>query len=433
MTSIVFTSLFLGLVVGNHTVGVLVDGPAASVEYELDGRPLGRVARAPWDLRVNFGESLAPHELVARALDREGREVARTRQWLNLPREHAETKVVLERDATGRTVAARLSWQSILGSKPLALSATFDGRPVAVDESRRIKLPAHDPEQTHLLSARLEFPEGLRSRADVVLGGGPAEEAKSELTAIAVRLRKGSDLPPLDRLQDWFVAGDRRLRVVAVEDEGGEVVIVRDGGNREASNALDGFRYAVPGAARPLSYEMRLRGGIHTRLLWPLSKRYEDPRIASDLFESSRDFSNESLHWILTRVYHSLGTLPRQRFADATAVAGLVAFGSNSRRAVVLVLGTPTDSSVYSPEAVRRYLASVRVPLHVWSLVDPATRPEFARWGEVVDVSSVDKLRKAFLLLKADLRSQRVVWFEGKHLPQKIALTEKAVGVDLVP
>jgi hypothetical protein len=210
-------------------------------------------------------------------------------------------------------------------------------------------------------------------------------------------------------------------------------VIVRDGGNREASNALEGYRYAVPYAAKGPRLDMRFRGGIRARLLWPIAKRYEDARIASDLFESSSDFSTESLHWILTRVYHSLGSLPKQRFADATAVAGLIAFGSSSRRAVVLVLGAPTDSSVYPPEAVRSYLASVRVPLHVWSLVDPATRPEFARWGVVVDVSSVDRLRKAFLALRADIRSQRVVWFEGKHLPQRIELTEKADGVDLVP
>lgn len=432
MTSIVFTSLFLGLVAGSQTVGVLVDGPAAAVEYELDGESLGRVAGPPWNLRVSLGEDLSPKELVARALDREGREIARARQWLNLPREDAETEVVLERNEAGQAVAARLSWQSILGSKPLARSATFDGRPVAIDGSGRIALPAYDPASTHLLSARLQFPEGVSARADVVLGGGYVGEAKSELTAIAVRLGKGHKLPPRGRLQDWFVAGGRPLRVVAVEDRGGEVVIVRDRGNGEASRTLEGFRYAVAGASRGLSYEMRLGGGIHTRLLWPVSKRYQDPRIASDLFDSSGDISTQNLHWILTRVHGSLGSLPRQRFADATAVAGLVAFGSSSRRAVVLVLGTPADSSAHSPEAVRHYLSSVRVPLHVWSLVEPATRPEFARWGEVVDISSVDKLRKAIRALQADLRSQRVVWFEGKHLPQKIELTEKAVGVELV-
>ena len=431
MTSIVFTSLVLGLVAGSPTAGVLVDGPAAAVEYRLDGKPLGRVHGSPWELRVDLGEDLSPHELVATALDAEGRAVASARQWLNLPREDAETEVVLERNPKGRPVSARLSWQSIVGSKPRALSATFDGKPVTVDDSGRIALPAHDPEKTHVLSARLEFPQGLRSRVDVVLGGGSAEEAKTELTAIAVRLGKGRDLPPLERLQDWFVAGGRPLSVAAVEEEGGTVVIVRDSGNREASNALEGYRYAVPLAFRGSRLDMRLGEGIRTRLLWPIAKHYDDPRIASDLFESSPEFS-ESLHWILTRVYHSLGTLPRQRFADAAAVAGLVAFGSSSRRAVVVVLGTPPDASGYSPEAVRHYLATLGVPLHVWSLVDPATRPEFARWGPVADVSTVDKLKKAFLALKADVRSQRVVWFEGKHLPQKIERTERAAGVELL-
>jgi hypothetical protein len=431
MTSIVFTSLFLGLVAGNQTVGVLVGGPAAAVEYRLDGNPLGRVQAPPWELRAELGVDLSPHELVARALDREGREVAVTRQWLNLPREDAETKVVLERNSKGRPVGARLSWQSILGSKPRSVSATFDGKPIAVDDSGRIALPAHDPEKTHVLSAQLEFPESLRSRADVVFGGGSAEEAKTELTAIAVRVGKGRDLPPPERLQGWFVAGERPLRVVAVEEEGGAVVIVRDSGNREASNALEGYRYVMPHEMRASRFEMRLRDGIRTRMLWPVAKHYDDPRISSDLFESSPDMS-QSLHWILTRVYHSLGTVPQQRFADATAVAGLVAFGSSSRRAVVLVLGTPADASGYTPESVRKYLATLGVPLHVWSLVDPATRHEFARWGPVADVSSVDRLRKAFLVLKADLRSQRVVWFEGKYLPQKIELTEQATGVELL-
>jgi hypothetical protein len=433
VTSIAFTSLFLGLVVGNQTVDVLVDGPAAAVEYQLDGKALGRVAKAPWSLQVHFGEELSPHELVARALDFEGREVASARQWLNLPRERAEAEIVLERNEAGKAVAARLSWQSIVGSRPLARSATFDGRPVAIDHSGRIALPAYDPEKPHLLSAQLEFPEGLRSRADVVLGGGATDEAKSELTAIAVRTRNRRDLPPPDRLAGWFVERGRPLRVVAVEDGGGQVLIVRDRGNGEAEAALEGYRYNQPARASRLSYGMRLPGRIRTRLVWPVAKRYADERVSSDLFDSSHDFTTESLHWVLTRVFHPQGSLPQQRFADATAVAGLLAFGSSARRAVVLVLGSPTDSSLLSPEAVRRYLASVRVPLHVWSLVDPAARPEFARWGPVADVGSIDRLRKAFRALEADLRSQRVVWFEGMHLPQEIALTEKAVGVELVP
>ena len=66
MTSIVFASLFFGLLVGNQTVGVLVDGPAAAVEYQLDGKPIGRVEKAPWEMRADFGKELLPHELVDR-------------------------------------------------------------------------------------------------------------------------------------------------------------------------------------------------------------------------------------------------------------------------------------------------------------------------------------------------------------------------------
>src|SRR5687767_9917935 len=197
-------------------------------------------------MRADFGKELLPHELVARALDSQGREVARARQWLNLPRERAETKIALERNAAGKAVAARLSWQSIVGSKPSARSATFDGRPVAVDDSGRIALPAHDPEKPHVLSVQLEFPEGLRSRADIVLGGGSTSEAQSELTAIAVRMRNGKDLPPTRALAGWFAVDGQSLRAVAVDDEGGEVLIVRDIGSREAFTVLRDRTYVPP-------------------------------------------------------------------------------------------------------------------------------------------------------------------------------------------
>lgn len=77
-----------------------------------------------------------------------------------------------------------------------------------------------------------------------------------------------------------------------------------------------------------------------------------------------------------------------------------------------------------SPEAVRAYLEKVRVPLFVWSLV-PTAAPDLERWGTVEDISSMDRLRKAFRALKKDLESQRVAWIEGKHLPQQVALTGK--------
>ncbi len=72
---IAFASLFLGLIVGVQPVSVLVERPVAAVRFELDGKAVGRVEKAPWTVSVDFGPELAPHELVARALDAEGKEI----------------------------------------------------------------------------------------------------------------------------------------------------------------------------------------------------------------------------------------------------------------------------------------------------------------------------------------------------------------------
>ena len=180
---IAFASLFLGLMVGVRPVTVIVGGSVASVSVELDGQQVGRLVDAPWTLEVDFGREFEPHELVARAFDDEGSEVAVVRQWVNLPRPPAEIEVLLDRDDEGHAVAARLAWASVLGTPPLRVVVTFDGRPLTVDADRRVSLPPHDPETTHILSVLLEYPNEVRSRSDVVLGGGSAGEAKSELTA----------------------------------------------------------------------------------------------------------------------------------------------------------------------------------------------------------------------------------------------------------
>src|SRR6266487_4544607 len=72
---IAFASLFLALVVGVVPVTVLVEKPVAAIRVELDGRTVGRLAEAPWTLSLDFGAEPLPHELVARALDSEGREI----------------------------------------------------------------------------------------------------------------------------------------------------------------------------------------------------------------------------------------------------------------------------------------------------------------------------------------------------------------------
>jgi hypothetical protein len=430
MTSIAFSSLFLGLVLGTNTVGAIVEGPVAAVESQLDGRRIARVEKAPWSSRIDLGRDLAPRELVARALDSSGEEVARARQWLNLPRRSAEAEIVLETDANGQAVAARLAWQSLLGSRPERVSVTFDGRSLPVDETRRVKLPAYDSRAPHLLTAELDFPNGVRSRTDMVVGGASSGYATSELTAVPIRI-VGKKLPNVADLQDRFVKDSKPLRAAAVEYGPAQVLIVRDRGHGEAARVLGTSNLA---AAERLRYEMRVRRGDRIRFVWPVPIRYTDAQISSDLFDSSRDFAREDggLHWLLTRVYHPEGSLPQQRFTDAVATAGLQAFASGRRRAVVLVLGSrAADASTLSPEAVRSYLDKLRIPLHVWTLVEPASRPEIARWRNVEEVDSLWRLQRAFDRLEDDLDSQRVVWIEGKHLPQEIALSEKAAGIEI--
>src|SRR5262252_6780317 len=188
--SIAFASFFLGLISGTVPVTVLVNPPVAAVEFRLDGAPAGRRAAPPWTVDVPLGSGFVPHELVATALDAGGTEIGRARQWINLPRAAAEVQILPERDATGRVVAARLAWQSLLGPAPTAVRVTFDGRALS-RSADRVVLPEFDAHTTHVLSAELEFPLHIRSRQDLVVGGASAGDATSELTAVPVRARVG--------------------------------------------------------------------------------------------------------------------------------------------------------------------------------------------------------------------------------------------------
>jgi hypothetical protein len=122
--------------------------------------------------------------------------------------------------------------------------------------------------------------------------------------------------------------------------------------------------------------------------------------------------------------------------ADAVAVAGLQAAAENDRRAVVLVLGgLEKDDSRYDPATVQRYLEAVHVPLFVWSLYgleSSAAKSWSGSWGQVEDISTLPKLEAAVNRLKDELASQKIVWLDGRHLPQSITLGPRAQGVEIV-
>ena len=81
--------------------------------------------------------------------------------------------------------------------------------------------------------------------------------------------------------------------------------------------------------------------------------------------------------------------------------------------------------------AMVRYLASIGVPLFVWSLTGP--RPELtAAWGEVLDVSDQGKLRVATDLLKKNIAAQRIAWLDTDPIHALRATVKAWCGLAMV-
>lgn len=409
-------------------VQVSVVGPVAQVELVLDGRPAGTLSPPGWAADVELGSQVAPHELVARALGSDHAELARARQWLNLPRPPAEVEIQLEHGKNGAATAARLSWESVTGEQPQAIRASFNGGPLAVSSDRVVALPAYEPEQAQLLTVELEFAHDVRARKDVVLGGRTGEEAGSELTAIPIRVGENGKGATAAVLRRSFQTRTGPLEVAAVEEGDALLEVVRDVhaarglGRWNPQRTIAGYRD-----------DLSLGSATTVRFLWPRPATYRGERMPVELFPTSREFhsGDGGLRWILTRVTNPQPEPRAPRFADAIAVAALHAYGTFRRRAVLLVLDADAeDASQYDPSMVQRFLASLRVPLFVWSLGPlGGTR---ASWTGAVDVSTENALRDSFERIKDALTAQRIVWVEGKILPQDVALTEQAKGIELV-
>jgi hypothetical protein len=418
-----------------HPVRVLTTGPVASVAFELDGEEVGRATESPWVRPIDFGSEYAPHELVARALDGRGRELARARQWINLPRPPAEVDVLLEKDAYGSARAVRLAWASRMGSKPMNVSLTFDGQALLLDGTHRAVLPEFDPQLPHVLTARLDFGGGLESRTDLVLGGGSTGEAQSELTAVPVRTRDGKP-PTVEGLQGRLVKDGSPLKVIAIERLPARVILVRDlGAFREARNWLLPLSRRAPRDWTALEPEDLLQ------VQWPVARDIPGEGSTNVVFDATGTFrgTEASLASLLQTVRYPGANESPRRFSDAVAIAGLQAAGSYSRRAVILALGTfQRDESVRRPDAVRRYLERLRVPLYVWSFAGGGRAVPAAAWGRAgdpegfLDVSLNEDFHRAVEKVRRDLESQSIVWVEGRHLPQRIGMIDRGDGISLV-
>ena len=438
---IAFASLFLGLVLGWQPVELLVAPEVARVEVRLDGRPLATLVRPPWRVTCDLGKSLEPHELAAVAFDGAGLEIGRASQWLNLPRHYAEAEALIERQADGSAIA-RLSWQSVTGDSPREVVASLDGRPLSVRDRQRLELPPHDLASLHFLHVEGHFADGTTALVELAFGGTYAERVATELTAIPLRTAAGA--PPLTppALEGRLVEAGRALPVVAVDRGAAEVIVVLERSAQPALARLAGMRLRLlaGGNPRPSGAHRRafraswtLASDERLRFLWPFAERHHGNGQRSDLFPSSNEHVAEDggLLWLMTQARFSNPGRAEQRLADAVAVAGLKAIERGRRRAVLLILGPEaSDASQASADLARSYLRSVRVPLRVWSVATPA--PELAAdWGDVAPAATLDELGRAFDELALELSRQQLVWVEGTHLPQRVALAAGADELEL--
>jgi hypothetical protein len=331
---------------------------------------------------------------------------------VNVPRPTAEFAITLQNDATGVPVAARLRWEHLTAAKVVASSLAVDGKPVTLDRSASAFLPRLDMTHPHLIAGEMKFDDGFVTRREIVVGGAVGDTAQAELTPIAVR-ETAAVLPA--NLGNCFTSAGAPLRVAAIEKGPALAIFVVD---PDPSEPLRGLNpQPAPGRFWADRLENRHRipldAGTAMRILSPVPEQHmTTSHTTSTLFPPSQDVDSGSggLLWFLTRTL-DVDADPKlsRQFADAVGVAGLDAITGARRRAVVLVLSNHEDVSSHEPFSIRNYLASIGVPLFVWSATAP--RPELRdTWGEIEDVSSPPKLKAAADRLRAELASQRVAW-----------------------
>jgi hypothetical protein len=416
MNQLVFLSLFLGLTAGMQPVHLAVSGNVAKVELRLDDRVAGTIDRAPWLAQIDFGDSPAPHRLIAIGLDDGGHEVARAEQKINVSRAPAEAVLVIQADRVA------LHWMSVDGQQPKSVLVTVDGKMLALDQKREAALPALAKDVPHFVQATAVSGAGDIVQAHSIYGGASGEDSGA-LTAVPVSIER--NVPPMSGMFD--------AKVIAVEKPPAEVILVRDPSEAEAVvryGRMRGQSGEAPGAAvRGISAigvaavdDVSLGKDATVRFLWPFATSVE----GAELFPSSRTFdkSRGGFRFLLTSVSAPSST-SKMRFADAVSVAGLQALSKQRRRAVVLIIGRSyRDESRLTPKQARDYLASIGVPLFVWSLAGSASLPPGASaWGDVTPIENIARLRDAVRALGRRLDAQRIVWIDGDFLPNEVRMT----------
>jgi hypothetical protein len=425
MPQVVFLSLFLGLVTGMQSVSLRVDPAVKSVRVELGGHEAGKLTGAPWTLKVDFGKELIPRELVAIGYDAKGLEIARASQLTNLSPPPAQLDIVVHREPQ-QPIEVELVGRHRIHKRVEEAKLLLDGKEIKVSRNFRARLPELESKHTHVLSAEVQFEDGLIARRDVVLEGEFSRSTGYELSGVLVSL---TGKEPAS-LEGCFSMDNTPIRASGIEKTDALVIMVKDPESRDllARLLIDGNRT-----------DLNLDPDISERMLWPVARPFNAPgEPVAIAFPQSNDRgwsqtgtsrAVASVRWLLT-----LGLSPRpdasepRQYADAIAVAGMSARDRGQRRAVVLLLGKKADQSLYSANVVRRYLEETGVPLVVWSPDGP--RPDLAAsWGAIEDVSTVNGLVAATAKLNQLLARQRIVWLAADALTALHAKASERCGL----
>ena len=415
-SSIAFITLFLGIVSGKQVVQLRADASVAFVRITVAGAEVARLTQAPWRVEIDLGPELVPRELQAIGYDVNGSEVGRASQFLNLPHEYAEVDIELLRIGAFPD-GAQLRWHNLEYVGPKSAVVTFDGLPLRVDSRFRVRFPQTDWTRPHVVDAMMRFVDGIVARREVVMDGASFfDSAKAELTPVL--LVETSTQHPASFDGCLSIDGSA-VRVAAVDKDLAHVVFVQDPDPHLNVRALDPTGRASNALTRmEVANWARLDEDTMEEILWPVARRFADQSSGSvsRLFEHTADFQPRTgLIGLLTFQSKWGFNLPRQ-YADAVAVAGGDrALLGGRRRAVVLVLSERQDVSGSDPGAARRYLASIGVPLFVWSPVETSADAT-ARWGTIEDISTIDHLRAAAARLRQTLAAQRIAWIHADAL-----------------
>lgn len=424
MEEIVFVTLLLGLLAGPQPVEVRVAPDVKSVRITVGALEVATLRQPPWRTTIDFGTNLEPGEVDAIAYDAEGNEVGRATQIVNLPHAIGEVAIAVkyERD---KPSDVELIGRHLAFAKPARATIKVDDKALRV-ENFSARLPALDWTRSHVISAEMRFSDGTVARRELVLSGGIAYSAGSELTPVLIT-GKG------EQLDGCFSIGDTTLRTGAVERPDALVIMVKDPGVPFTQNVIRRLRLdasSAPDRAMIIAYT-RMSPDVTLRTLWPAAQRFgEGTQQPSMIFEHSSDTPGAVVADALRKgnPVWSAQDAPRL-FADALAVAGLRTLDAPRRRAVVLLLGDVPDSSMHSPAEVRRYLAEIGVPLFVWSIDGP--EPD-SPWGEVQDIQRRDRLHSAIERLQKTLDAQRVVWLPVDPLNALRVKADPKCGVETV-